>query len=629
MTRSLLVPRWARVLGLMLMVVVACLLAAPVGLAQDIEPEGLVPGETVTYRQTVPVNVVFVGFDRPDIDVAALRAELPASYEPIVRYPAFYGLEGRDMGLHFDFDYRTVFTDQAFEDDFFGYLASIATPGDPTLFQQLYNGMNSNVLDVSGPVGYIDGPSAEQWLMTAGEQRLGINPDKSYTIYYINWYDRPDFQFHVYTKTDSPDPDTGYNFGLLRQTRKMVAWGGSHGRTWFYDLSAGPDSWTSNYDVDNADVDGDGVADYRIPVIWEYTAGGFRDPVALSSDLGLVTRYVGINLLFTTSPLYDPLVAAPGPGGQRVAQIELFNLHRLSNAADWIDMDMIQAEYESFQPYYDWQFVLDNNRRPAPAGVRQAVRIGGGLSTKPGCWVDYGTPFAQYFCFFDENYSDFVPEYGPQDYVAAVFGFNGALKNLGGVPLGFADDNWRDGTQSYVFMFTGPEIRSAGYGFTTTAIHELGHHYGLSHPHDGYDSASGVDYGPGGDFYFAWLGDEAHSMMSYIDVAWEFGPFDRDNMYRYEFAGYLNLSNDMLDDVLAHPDRATVRELVAAGREHARTAERAFRQWDYLTAATHARMAYEAIATAAQTLGLPLSSAAAETQAPINGTVPRFIDPIR
>ena len=131
---------------------------------------------------------------------------------------------------------------------------------------------------------------------------------------------------------------------------------------------------------------------------------------------------------------------------------------------------MIQAEYESFQPYYDWQFVLDNNRRPAPAGVRQAVRIGGGLSTKPGCWTDYGTPFAQYYCFFDENYSDFVPEYGPQDYVAAVFGFNGALKNLGAVPLGFADDNWRDGTQSYVFMFTGPEIRSSGYGLSLIHI---------------------------------------------------------------------------------------------------------------------------------------------------------------
>ena len=125
--------------------------------------------------------------------------------------------------------------------------------------------------------------------------------------------------------------------------------------------------------------------------------------------------------------LYDPLVAAPGPDGQRVAHIELFNLHRLSNAADWIDMDMIQAEYESFQPYYDWQFVLDNNRRPAPVGVRQAVRIGGGLSEREDCWVDYGTTDAEYYCFFDEHYADFVPEYGPQDYVATVFGFNGAL----------------------------------------------------------------------------------------------------------------------------------------------------------------------------------------------------------
>lgn len=629
MNHIFLSSRALRVLGLTLLVLLVCLLVAPAGFAQGVEPEGLVPGETVTYQQAIPVNVVFVGFERDDVDVATFRAGLPAAYEPIVRYPPFYGLEGRDMGLRFNFDYRTVFTDAAFEDDFFGYLASIATPGDPTLFQQLYNGMTSNVRDVTGPVGYIDGPTAEQWLMTAGEQRLGINPDKSYTIYYINWYDRPDFQFHVYTKTDSPDPDTGYNFGVQRASRKMVAWGGSHGRTWFYDLSAGPDSWTGNYDVDNADVDGDGEADYRIPVIWEYAAGGFRDPAALSADLGLVTRFVGINLLFTASPLYDPLVAAPGPGGQRVAQIELFNLHRLSNAADWIDMAMIQAEYESFQPYYEWQFVLDNNRRPPPAGVRQAVRIGGGLSMQPGCWEDFGTTFAQYFCFFDENYERFVPEYGPEDYVAVTFGFNGALSNLGAVPLGFADDNWRDGTQSYVFMFTGPEIRSSGYGFTTTTIHELGHHFGLSHPHDGYDSATGLDYGGGGDFYFTWLGDEAHSIMSYIDVAWEFGQFNRDNMYRYEFAGYLNWSNAVLDDVLAHPDRASVRDLIAAGREHARAAERAFNQWDYLSAATHARMAYEAIATAAQTLGIATPAFAAETQAPINGTVPRFVDPIR
>ncbi len=629
MNRSIRVTPWARLAGLALMVVVLFLLAAPAGLAQDEDIAGLRPGETVVYRQTIPVNIVFVGFDRDDIAVADVREQLPASYVPEVRYPLFYGLPSRNMGLRFNFEYKSIFTDQAFEDSFFDYLAAIATPGAPTVFQQLYNNNAGNVLDVTGNVGYIDAPSAEQWLMTAGQQQLGINPDRSYTIYYINWYDRPDFQFHVYTKTDSPDPDTGYNFGLQRASRKMVAWGGSHGRTWFYDLSAGPDSWTGNYDVDHDDVDGDGVADYRVPVIWEYAAGGYRDPAALSTDLGLVARYVAINLLFTASPLYDPMVAAPGPDGKRVADIEIFELHRKSQGINWIDGDYIQAEYERFQPYYDWEIVVDQNRRPAPPGVRRAVRIGGGLSQQPDCWTDYGTPFAEYYCFFDEHLDDFVPAYGPEDYVATVFGFNGALKNMGGVPLGFADDNWRDGTQSYVFMFDGPEIRAAGYGFTTTTIHELGHHFGLSHPHDGYDPATGVDYDASGDFYFANLGDEVGSMMSYIDVGWQFGRFDEDNMYRWEFAGYLNRCNELLAGILAQPGHGAVRDQVAAGREQAQMAERAFKQWNYLDAATHARLAYEAIGAAAQQLGLPAAAAVAAPQMPINGTVPRFIDPIR
>lgn len=206
MNRSMRVPPWARLVGLALLVVFVFLLVAPAGQAQDADTTGLKPGETVVYRQTIPVNIVFVGFDRDDIAVSDVRAALPAGYTPKVRYPLFYGLPGRNMGLRFDFEYKPIFTDQAFEDAFFGYLASIATPGAPTLFQQLYNGNENNVLDVSGNVGYIDAPSAEQWLMTAGQQQLGINPDRSYTVYYINWYDRPDFQFHVYTKTDSPDP---------------------------------------------------------------------------------------------------------------------------------------------------------------------------------------------------------------------------------------------------------------------------------------------------------------------------------------------------------------------------------------------------------------------------------------
>ena len=30
-----------------------------------------------------------------------------------------------------------------------------------------------------------------------------------YTIFFVNWYGRDDFKYHVYTKTDEPDPDIG------------------------------------------------------------------------------------------------------------------------------------------------------------------------------------------------------------------------------------------------------------------------------------------------------------------------------------------------------------------------------------------------------------------------------------
>src|SRR5690606_38302530 len=129
--------------------------------------------------------------------------------------------------------------------------------GDPTVYQETYNAQATNVLDVTGPVLYIDAPSVERWLHLRGSS-LGLDRNAGYTIYFINWYGHPDFQFHLYTRTGEPDPDTGFDFGEL-DSRKLIAWGGGHGRTWFYDLSAGPEWNTTNFIVDFTDLDGNGV----------------------------------------------------------------------------------------------------------------------------------------------------------------------------------------------------------------------------------------------------------------------------------------------------------------------------------------------------------------------------------
>ena len=153
---------------------------------------------------------------------------------------------------------------------FFSYLATIGTEIQPTPYQLDYNEQATNVLDVTGPVLDIEAERVERWLeQHANPRRAG------YTIYFINWYGRDDFRFHVYTKKDDPDPDTQFNFGG-RAVARHHSWGGSSSRAWFYDFSAGPEWNTVNWLVDDKDLDGDGEEDYRMPPIWEYSAAGYR-----------------------------------------------------------------------------------------------------------------------------------------------------------------------------------------------------------------------------------------------------------------------------------------------------------------------------------------------------------------
>lgn len=584
------------------------------------------PGKPITLEQTVPINIVLIGYEEDQVDEQELLDELPASYSPVVRYPQFYGLSGRDMGLDYNFDYHVNFAATGLTNRFFDYLESTGTPGEPTDFQLAYNDQANNVLDVEAPVLYIDAPSVEQWLA----RNLRADKTNGYTIVFINWYNRPDFQFHVYTKTDVADPDTGYNFGELNPSRNMIAWGGSSSRLWFYDLSAGPEAWTNNYDVDNPDLDGNDIEDYRMPPIWEYTPGGYRDPSALSMDLGLVARFVGIDLLFTTSPLYDPMVAAPGLGGERVVHINMMEDDPASLGTDWIDTSYVNDQLRHFQPYYKWETnLVDAN--PIDPDAQRALLIFSGVLMEDDCWNSFGDPFAELFCFFDLNRDAYVPAYDESDYVIAVHAFNTTGDSLGdqfGL-LGFADDNWTDGTQTYVFTFDAEEYREFGYGFSTTTVHEGGHHIGMSHPHDGYDSELDLDFGPGDEFYFAWSGDESNTIMSYMDLSLEFGQFDQDNMYRWETAGYLNWTSSLLGEIAAHPDAAKVKRYVNQSTHHATQSIRSFENWDYLNAVSHARQAYEQALIAANMLGIDFTPFAETLRVVPNLTAPHEGDPIR
>jgi hypothetical protein len=195
--------------------------------------------------------------------------------------------------------------------------------------------------------------------------------------------------------------------------------------------------------------------------------------------------------------------------------------------------------------------------------------------------------------------------------------------------LGFADDNWTDGTQSFVFAFDSPSIRDvSGYGFTTTTIHEVGHHLGLSHPHDGYDYEADVDYGPGDEFYFAWSGDESNSMMSYIDLNWDFSQFDMDNMGRYLTSHYINQANTILAKIYASPRLGRAQAALEAADGYAAMALDEYAAMEYQHAAQHAKMAYESVLAGAALAGVQVEPQSWQADYKAKGISDKFVDSV-
>ena len=588
---------------------------------------GLNPGGLPELREQVPVTVVLVGFEPGQVDEQALLAQLPATYAPVIRSRLFYGLDG-DLGLRYTLTYNVVRAGKAYEDAFFGALAGLATPASTTLFQDLYNLSGAGTVEVTDNAA-IDAPSVEKWLIE--NPPPGVDPARN-TVFFVNWYGREDFRFHVYTKTGEPDPDTGYDFGANRSSRKLVAWGGTApadeetgyggkpARVWFYDVSAGPESWGGSYDV----VDCEAVTcpedfvpfdipetEYRIPTIWEYDDGGYRDPSALGSDLGKLTRFVAVNLLFVTSPVYPPyLTPTKLPETINLDANTYEGWPGTDASATYQKPELLLAETEELthnRATFDNQDLAFQGTKAEECYVPFAEAFFTGEFFGPGCYGDayplYDFAGANMFLHHAVNRSAFTGgERG--DYEAMAF--NVAVTDDYPVPfLGLADDNWWDGTQSFIYNLVSPGIVDAGYGLTTTQIHEYGHHWGLSHPHDGWDSELGLDYGPSGETFFAWSGDESNSMMSYIDVNWDFSQFDLDNHDRHRAAGYMLNANVLAAEVLAR-NRPAAKVVLAVADGTCAFAKLRLQSHDYPGTFRSARRCYELAKLAAQIAGVPV-----------------------
>ncbi|ALW89230.1 hypothetical protein [Deinococcus actinosclerus] len=595
--------------------------------------QALKPGVQDTINTKLKVNIVFVGYRQTppgqpatarQINTQDFDQRLPGSYDAVNRIPSAYGRTEK-TGTSFDFDYNYVFADQSFEDDFFKFVQSAGAEKPLTVQQSVYNCQSSDpdtgLPDCDAPAGNInrvitgnfeiDALKTENWLADNGA-RVGVK-NGEYTIYFVNWYDRPDFKFHSYTRADAADTDTGTKFGA-RGSRRLIAWGGSARenapaqRVWFYDLSANPDPWTNAYDVTNDDVDGDGAADYRMPPVWEYgtrkASIGYGRKV--SPDLALVARYTAINLLFTPSPIYRAALTPPDMPEKINLDVHVEQGEGATDPTRLLNSALLQDRVKVLQPFTTF------------SSTRKTTALDGDLADVYKCFFpvvadDICSP--DYADFSGEKLFQFGVKELREEYKATpagtyqlpIYSFNDNQDSQGGL-LGVAYDDGETGTQSFVYSFLTPGLVAAGYGFTDTTVHETGHHLSLSHPHDGYDSEQDLSYGPSGQFYFVNTGDQSASIMSYNDLSRTFGQFNLDSQYRYLTAAYLNNTNAILELVRRANKAGTVSSAAQGADSKFVQAKTKYDALDYLGAAQLAHEGYRSVLNAAKSAGVPVTA---------------------
>ena len=242
-----------------------------------------------------------------------------------------------------------------------------------------------------------------------------------------------------------------------------------------------------------------------MPPIWEY---GPTEPSGAPGDLAESTRYV-VSTCCSRPRRSIPLEL---PTGSR----DTVNLD--SNTYEgWAGVDASASYIKSgllLQELQELPAATDSLRQPGPAFAGEASRCYFALLDDESCYPD-GLPA--------------VRELLPAEHVAA--GPDQVIE--GGQTTKLPLFNYAVGRRRQRRRSASPTTTTSTAPSAMSSVRLAGHRrgrlradhdddprgrppLGMSHPHDGYDSTSGVDFGPADEFFFAWAGrrdqldDELH-----------------------------------------------------------------------------------------------------------------------
>ena len=567
----------------------------------------------------IPVRVVLVGFDETQIDAGNLAwsgsgKNLPDSITNVDL------ISGNTTGVVFRPQYSISFASSGFKDSFVSYLKSIEkkTTGKNPWFVQYQGDKDNSDYCVAEPmpVNYVvyDANSVEEWLWSHGND-VGGYPVDGWTIVVaylpelpsISWMDiqafrrtngeeLPKSKPHYYGISHT-DADLGYK---SRYRDFMNAWGGHH-KMWFVDLSAGP-VWNAGYEDLPLQV---AIGDNNIDITRGFGKSWLTE---------YVSDYVWQATLNFVAPsfVYYPQYVSN-------YQVDVFILDDRSSdeklkvpIEKTVNRDMVASSLQGLVPYSkvtvnlnyleindDLRELIRSNTKFADSWIYGSISCSpqryevvdlrpiykyvldnlGTLDPNPRLTEDTMTIPVFAFAFSGQTYFTYAYKWD----IGKVDWETGALLGLALDEFVFISFNQWEFTRGEQ---VDPRQPGKGDGFTQTIIHEVGHEFGLMHPHQ---------YGNIGDFVY--------SAMGYFTDDYEFGVADKDALQRAHVDQLYLQALELLtqtDGSSAAQDAATkIRDKLAE-------VDSAYVKMEYASAIQPALEAYALAKQSAQT-GKPVS----------------------
>lgn len=567
----------------------------------------------------LPVHVVAVGFS--EFDEAAL--------EPLLKQPlaSFNMIEAAVTGLvelqplQYDVRYVVHEAPAAFADELFAFAASVAEPGPVDAFLRGYdlagegracapsplavapapalplvgNPANAVAPAACGDLDVIDAVALQQWIADhRGDFGLEFG-GVGYTVFVLDSWQRellPKDRYHRYAVDDGTDR------AVMTSLR---GWGGDHDFV-FYDVSAAPNAFDyrtwANFSREGADL-----VDLVDSPIWDLE----DDPDAFYAN---VARNVNdaASILFARKPIYPfeyaekyilPIYVFIDPATHASPGSPLAMLRGVDFEAA-TDQEKIRKSFQDLVPWAEvemtFNFVYLPDGDPALADALADAK-----SRHSNQAVDFGVLKK----YFRENWAEYVPEEpGARTYPS--FGFVVEAPSAGLFAYSDGDEYGRSwgvfhnvadaflcvrpqtpvcNTQD---VFGTPEAFRGFWNFLLT--HELGHSFGLTHPHD----TAGLDSEGFTTYELNWLWDSTSSTMTYRHYLGTFNQFDKDLVYRAQAVA-------LAEAVLGSDAGEAARD----GANRALDLARAGDEAGAFAAAREALLASQALASAELDVGAP------------------------